>query len=299
MEYQSGAVAPVGSIEEGWSFIKDDYWTFFLMSLLSFVMLAAVAVVVGLINNLITLGISTAFGAATHDAGDAGKISAAFVPQIVSMFVSFFTGIIITTLAGTLACGFYTALSRKVNTGVADFSDLFGGFNYWQSCLTASVVLSAIQFIINVVILMIGLVLGISAFGAGILGQNGKLNPNLLGAIFGFGLLIAFFYILLMLLLAVATAFVFPLIAERGLSGIQALALSARGGLSNALGLIGFFILQSLLVLGGFLLCGVGILFVAPLMYASVFAAYRQVFGVTNSNFNPPMPPPPPPIFHH
>ncbi len=33
MDYQTGSVKPIGSIQEGWDLIKNDYWLFFAMVL--------------------------------------------------------------------------------------------------------------------------------------------------------------------------------------------------------------------------------------------------------------------------
>ena len=100
MEFQSGAVRPVGSIEDGWNIIKDDYWTFFGMTLVTIIILVVAAVILGAINNAITFGISTVLGIASSSSGDAAKISAAVLPQLISMVISIFTNIIVGAVSG-------------------------------------------------------------------------------------------------------------------------------------------------------------------------------------------------------
>lgn len=297
MEVQSGAVSPIKSIEEGWGIIKNDYWTFFLMTLVAFVILIIIALIFGGINQAITFALTAAFGIAAKDAGDAGKVTAAIAPSLISMVISLFTNIIVTAVSGSLFCGIYNALARKADGGVADFGELFGGFKYFQPCLVIAVVLSALQFVLGLVTLFLGAALGVSAVGAGMLTKNGEFNPAVFGAIFGAALVLILISLVVNLVIAILTAFIYPLIAEKNLSGFQALSLSAKGGLSNFFGVLLLLILLGLMAIGGALACLVGVLFVAPILSASLFAAYRSVFGRTN-NFGQ-RTPPPPPIFNN
>ncbi len=63
-------------------------------------------------------------------------------------------------------------MSRKSNSGVADFSDLFGGFKKITACLIVAAVVALIQFVIGVVMLLGGAALGVSALGIGMLTKN-------------------------------------------------------------------------------------------------------------------------------
>lgn len=297
MEYQSGAVRPVGSIEEGWKIIKDDYWIFFLMMLVTIVILVVASIILGLINNGITLGISTVLGIAAKDSGDAGKITATILPQIIALIISIFTNIIVATLSGALMCGIYTALSRKANSGSVDFGDLFTGFQKLQSCLIVAAVLSVVQFVIGIVTLLGGAAAGVSVIGAGLLTQDGQLNPAIFGGLFLVILLFVGFSIVINLIISALTSFVYPLIAERNLSGGQALMLSIKSGFANIGGLILLLILLGFMTLGGVLVCFVGVLFVAPIITAALFAAFQSVFGKTGGSYQ--YAPPPPPIFNN
>jgi len=297
MEFQSGAVRPVGSIEDGWAIIKDDYWTFFGMTLIAIVILLVVAVILGAINNIITLGISTVLGVTTGNSGDVAKMSAAILPQLISMVISVFTNIIVGAISGAFFCGIYAALSRKASSGVADFGDLFGGFKKITACLIVAAVVSLIQFVISVVMLLGGAALGVSALGVGMLTKDGQLNPSVFGGLFLVILVFAGIYIVINLILSALTAFVYPLIGDRNLSGGQALLTSFKGGFANLGGLILLMLLLGLMVFGGALLCLIGALFVAPIVTAAMFAAYQSVFGRTGNNYN--YAPPPPPTFNN
>lgn len=293
MEYQSGAVSPVGSISEGWNIIKDNYWLFFGMTLVAIIAVFIAAIILGFINNLITMAIAGVFGVAAQNTGDVGQMSAAIAPQVISMIISFFTNIIVITISGALFCGIYSALSRQADTRTAEFGDLFSGFQKLVPCLIVALIMSVLQFVISLVFLVGGAALGVSAIGAGMLTRDGQLNPAVFGGLFLVIMVIAVTYIIVNLILSALTAFVYPLIAERNLSGGEAFLTSIKGGLSNIFGIIMLFILLLLMAIGGLLLCVVGVFFVAPIMSASIFAAFRSVFGKPQDNrqYAPPAPP--------
>jgi hypothetical protein len=297
MQYQSGAVNPVGSIQEGWRIIKDDYWVFFLMTLLTFVILFVAAIILGLINNAITFGISAALGVTTNGSGDAVRLSAALLPQIISMIISLFTNIIVGAVSAALFCGIYTALAHKVRDGIAEFGDLFAGFSKFKACLIVAAVLGVIQFAITLVTVVGGAAVGFSAFSTGMLTKDGQLNPAIFGGLFVGFLVIIGITLVLNLIIAALTAFSYPLIADRDLSGGEALKWSAKSGFANLGGIILLLILLGLMMFGGALVCLVGILFVAPIGTAALFAAYQSVFGRTGNAYQ--NTPPPPPIFNN
>lgn len=293
MEYQSGAVRPIGSIEDGWKIIKDDYWTFFAMTLVAIVILVVAVIILSIVNEGITRGLSFALGIATKDAGNAARVSAAIFPQILSLVISIFVNIIVGTLSGALFCGIYLALARKANSGVTEFGDLFSGFQKIMPCFIVAVVLSLIHFVIQIVLVFVGAVAGVSAVGAGLITSDGKLNPAVFGGLFLVIIAFVGVSILSNLIISALTSFAYPLIAERNLSGGQALLLSAKGGLANIGGMILLLIVMFFMSLGGALLCFIGILFVAPILSATLFAAYQSVFGrVSSSGFQTPPPPP-------
>ncbi len=295
MEYQSGAVRPIGSIQAGWEIIKDDYWTFFGMTLVAFIIIIVAALILGTINNAVTFGISAALGAATGNSGDTAKVSAAIVPQIISMGIGFFVNIIIGAVSGAFFCGIYKSLANKTNGGYANFGDLFGGFQKFQSCLIVAAALAVFQLVISIIGLAGGAALGISAFGSGMLTKDGQLNPAVFGGFFLAILVFVLVVIVVNLIVSALTSFAYPLIADRDLSGGEALMLSIKSGLANIGGLIGLLIMLFLMAFAGALLCLVGALFVAPVLTAALFAAYQSVFGKTKNFYQ--NTPPAPPVF--
>jgi uncharacterized membrane protein len=88
---------------------------------------------------------------------------------------------------------------------------------------------------------------------------------------------------LLSILFGVLFFFVYPLIVDRGLSGIEAIKLSARAGLANFRGLVGVILLMILLGIVGNMACYVGLVFMYPVLYSMMAVAYRQVFPAEGS----------------
>lgn len=294
MEYKSGAVRPVESISEGLELIRSDYWTFFGITLVTLICVIVLSMILGFINNAITAVIAGVFGVATQNAGDIGKASAAVVPQLISAVIGIFTNLIVVTISGMFACGIYAALARKADTGTANFGDLAKGFEKFMPCLIAGIITSIIQFVIAVVMLLGGAAVGISAFGLGsLIGSDGQMNQGFLGGFFIMILLFAAVYLIISLIIGALSMFVYPLISDRNLSGVEAFLLSVKSGFSNLVGLVLLLILTGLMVFAGALVCLIGALFVAPIMYAAWFVAYRDVFGKL-SDFRQYTPPPPP-----
>lgn len=294
MEYQSGAISPVGSIESGWNIIKNDYWTFFGMTLVALVIVFAVSMILGAINSAITMVIAGGASIATKNADEIGKMSTALFPQIVSSVIGLFANIIITAVTGVLFCGIYKSLSRKVATNVAEFGDLFGSFDKLQACLIVSVILSFIQFVLGVGTILVGAAVGISALGlGGLIGADGQINSAAISGVIGAILAIVGAVLLINLVISVLTTFVYPILSQKDVSGGQALMLSIKSGLANFGGMLLLLILLGLLTVIGVLFCFVGVLFVAPVVVASIFAAYQSVFGTSGGFYNQ-MPPPPP-----
>lgn len=292
MEFRSGAVHPGENVSEGWAIIKDDYWTFFAMTLVALIIVIVASLILGAINNLITFGIAGAFGVAAQNSETAGKV-AAVLPQIISSIIGIFTNILVITISGSFYVGIYTALARKFAGGAADFSDLFSGFQKISQCFIVAVVLSLIQFVITLAALGVGVAVGVTAFGTGLITSNGQLNPQIFGGLFAVILGLFVVYLIVSIIIAALTTFIYPIIADKNLSGVEAVMLSIKSGFANIGGLILLILLLGLMSLGGAILCLVGVLFVAPVLAASVFSAFRNVFPATNEfrNYDPPSPP--------
>ena len=296
MEFQSGAVRPIGSIEQGWSLIKDNYWMFVLMVLVMAVIYLVVAFILGLISGAITTALAAVLGIATHNSGDVARMSASVFPQIVSLVINIFTNIILFTILGVLMCGIYKGMSRVATGGAADFGDLFSEFDKIQQCLIVAVIMSVIDFVIGIIIVLIAAAIGVSAVGImGLILKDGRPDMAVLSGVLIALLPIILISLLIGLIIRVITEFIFPLIADRNASGGEAFTLSVKAGFANFFGLAGLIIVQLLMLIAGAFACLIGMLFVAPIIFASIFAAYQSVFGRATGNYQ--STPPPPPVF--
>ena len=297
MEYQSGAVRPVDSFGDGWSIIKNDYWMYVAMALVAGIIILIASFILNFINGAISGVIAGALGMATSNSGEVARTSAAIAPEIIKQVIGIFVSIVVSTLTGVFFCGFYKSMSRVAAGGRADFGDLFSGFENLTACLIVAVIVSIIQFVIALVMLFGGVAIGIGALGAGglsgIVTSDGQINPAILGGMVL--VFLAFFgiYLVVMLIYASLTTFIYPLIGERNLSGAEAFLTSIKAGISNIGGLILLLILGGLMVFVGAIPCLLGLPFVFPIYIAAIFSAYRSVFG-TYGNYQQHNPPPPP-----
>ncbi len=193
-------------------------------------------------------------------------------------------------LLGPMMCGIYYTFFQKRRGRPIEFGNLFKGFDYFGQSLIAT--------LIHVVPIVIIVVPAYIAFYVGFIltmvqqQQSGEPNP---GVLFGFlGVLLIFWLVVVIaiIVISIGFTFVYPLIVDRGLSGIDAVKLSFRAAMSNFWRLLGLTLLTALLGFAGVLLCFVGILLVYPVAFAALAVAYEQVFGLGEPISN--LPPPPP-----
>ena len=84
----------------------------------------------------------------------------------------------------------------------------------------------------------------------------------------------------------------YPLVADRKLSGLEAVKLSLKASKANFGGILGLILLNALLGMLGVFLCIIGAYLYLPISFASQAIAYRRVFPEVPQTFAPPPPPP-------
>jgi uncharacterized membrane protein len=109
----------------------------------------------------------------------------------------------------------------------------------------------------------------------------------------GFELLFGIIIITVSLLIEIFFMFAFPLVADRKMSGLDAVKLSIKAGRANLGGVVGLMLLNGLFTILGMLACIVGVYFYIPIAIASQAAAYRRVFPDIGQVGQYPPPPPP------
>jgi uncharacterized membrane protein len=193
-------------------------------------------------------------------------------------------------LLGPMMCGIYLALLQTRRGQPIELGTLFKGFDYFGDSLIATLIhlVPVIVIIVPAYIIFFVLYMGFIVT----MSQGGEPNPAALIGFFGFVFVFWLVVFVLLIILSVIFTFAYPLIVDRRLSGLDAVKLSIRAAFANFWRLLGMLLLTGLLNFAGALLCYVGILFVLPIGFAAIAAAYEQVFGL--GEVQPHLPPPPP-----
>lgn len=183
-------------------------------------------------------------------------------------------------LLGPMMCGFFICMFRRESGQDADFNMLFKGFDYFLPGLVPSLLMTIPVFVMIMGALVVYFVLLFGAAAGQMQQQQAGGPPD---PFFVLGPMAIYFTMLIVIILIsqVINAFfifAFPLIAERRMSGWDAVKLSFRAVLGNLGGVIGLFLLLLLLKLASLMLCFIGEILEAPLQLAMLAVAYRQVF---------------------
>jgi uncharacterized membrane protein len=184
-------------------------------------------------------------------------------------------------LMGPMMCGVYLCYLRLLRGEPTEFSHLFKGFDYFVQSLIATLVLVGISLVILVPFYV---ALFAVLFGTAALGRDGPAAGLLLMV----PMLVLMLVVLGMsLLVGLLFAFAYPLIVDRGLSGVEALKTSARAVWANLGGVLGLLLLCALLGLCGLCACYVGTFFVMPITFGALTVAYRRIFPETETPASP------------
>ena len=196
-------------------------------------------------------------------------------------------------LMGPMMCGLFLTFFKLRRGEPIEFGTLFKGFEYLGQSIVATLI-----HVVPIICLVVGAyVLFYVFFLFAMLSQtNGEPNSGAMLLVF---LVYAVFWIAiigLIMFLSIGFMFVYPLIVDRGLTGLDAIKMSFRGAFANFWGLLGMVFLNFLLSIVGLLMCIIGVYFVLPISYAAMAVAYEQIFGLRQGP-QPPSTPPPPPVF--
>jgi hypothetical protein len=177
-------------------------------------------------------------------------------------------------LMGPMMCGMAKCFLAKRRGETVKFDLLFKGFDHFSESLIASMLIFGASLLVLLPVMLLIMFGGLfAAFSA-----TSRATPGFVVALVlaGMGLLLV---VLLSMLIGALFAFTFPLIADRGMKGTEALKLGAKAALANLGGLLGLGILTFLISCAGLCCCYVGVFLVAPLTMGAQFIAYEQVFG--------------------
>jgi len=201
-------------------------------------------------------------------------------------------GVVPLVLLGPMMVGIFLCLFQRQRRQPVEFGLLFKGFDYFVPGLIVAL-LKAIPILLVMVPYFIIWFATMTPLWMRSGGQPSQEEmQQLVYSMFGFEMI--FFVIIMVVSISVEIFFMFafPLVADRNLSGLDAVKLSFKASKANLGGMLGLLLLNALMGIVGVLCCFVGAYFVLPISFASHAVAYRRVFPETAENF--PVPPPPP-----
>lgn len=193
----------------------------------------------------------------------------AFVGMLIGGAVPF--GI----LMGPMMCGLYLCYQQRMNGGQARFELLFKGFDYFVPSLIATLIMVGISLVIFIPIYVIMMVVIFGAVAAS--GGGDQAIMTMLPIMLVLDVVI----VAASILIYVPFVFVYPLIVDRQLNGLDAVKLSARAAFQNIWTVLAILVVNSLLTMVGVCLCYVPAILLMPLTFGSIFQLYRDVFAVT------------------
>lgn len=193
---------------------------------------------------------------------------------------------------GVMFCGIYYCLIQKANGQPVSFDGLFKGFSYLMPSLIATLVI-----IIPTFVLMFFMYGSIFALFFAMSDARGRISDSAFPVLFGTLMVEGVLMSLVLGCLHALIMFTYPLIVERGLSGVEAFKLSAKAVWKNLNGVVGLILCEFALGFVGYMLCAVGVYLTLPIMFAGIFVAYRKVFPPLTGFVAPGNLPPPPPTF--
>ena len=207
------------------------------------------------------------------------------------VFVGVFVGSAVPlVLIGSMMVGIYMCIFRRMRGEPVDFGLLFKGFDYFAQSLIAALIQMIPMVIIMVPAYIIMFALMITSM------PRGQMDPDastrFVFTFLGFELVFVAVILVVGIAVNIFFMFAFPLIADRGLSGLEAIKLSIKAGKANFGGILSLLLLNFAIGLLGVLACYIGVFFIMPISLASYAVAYRRVFPALSQNFASPPPPP-------
>jgi uncharacterized membrane protein len=204
----------------------------------------------------------------------------------------FIGGAVPIVLIGPMMVGIYLCLFRKMRGEPVEFGNLFKGFDYFAQGIIAALLQMIPMVVVMVPAYLIMFVLMMTSVPRG----GGRMGPDessrFVFTFLGFEFVFLAVMLTVGILVGVFFMFAFPLIADRGLSGLDATKLSIKAGKANFGGILGLLLVNAGLGLIGVLCCYVGVFFFMPVALTSYAIAYRRVFPAVLQNFASPPPPP-------
>jgi uncharacterized membrane protein len=170
-------------------------------------------------------------------------------------------------LLGPMMVGIYLCYIDREQGKKVEFGTLFKGFDQFANALIAVLMMLGITLIAVIPVLIV-MVIGLVA----------TRDSGLSILVFLFCYLLLF---LVCLMASIPFLFVFQLIADKGMTGPQALRLSFRAVKANLMGVIGLVFVSGVLSLLAAAACYIPVFFLMPISLGAMYLAYRDIFGTS------------------
>ncbi|HKS26238.1 MAG TPA: hypothetical protein VJS44_00390 [Pyrinomonadaceae bacterium] len=187
-------------------------------------------------------------------------------------------------LMGPMMCGIYLTLFARQRGEQVNFDLLFKGFDYFKESLIATLIQ-----IVPIIVIMLPAYVIMFAFFIMMANRPRRGQPPDVFPLFAFMTVFVVVIMVISIAIGVFFAFTYPLIVDRGLSGMDAIKTSIKAATANLGGVLGLMLLMILISIVGALFCYIGAILVMPVHFAAWSIAYRQVFS--NVGETPPAPP--------
>ena len=200
-------------------------------------------------------------------------------------------GLVPVVLLGPMMVGIFLCLLQRQKNQPVEFGLLFKGFDLFVPSLIV-----AVLKMIPIFILLVPYYIFIFAMMAAMPhGSRSSVEDSqqFVFSVLGAELVFVAVIMAVSILVEIFFMFAFPLVADRKMSGLDAVKLSFKAGRANMGGVIGLMLLNALFTMLGVLACFIGVYFYLPIAIASQAVAYRRVFPDIGQFGEYPPPPPP------
>jgi uncharacterized membrane protein len=198
-----------------------------------------------------------------------------FLIAIAMNFVPIVGGLVYQLLQGVFAAGFVAGCRSLERGGEFELEHLFAGFTHRFGSL---LVLGAIVLLGWIAIFMVmALFAGFSVVGAMLMGGKEAAMDAILASLGG--LMLGFLVSLLLMVPLIAAYWFAPaLVLVHDMAPLEAMKASLGASMRNILPFLIYSIVMLLLAIVALIPFGLGMLVWVPLLVASTYASYRQIF---------------------
>ena len=198
--------------------------------------------------------------------------------SIVAMLIS--SAVPFGIIMGPMLVGLYLCFLARERGDIVDFEKLFRGFDFFRESFIATLVIVAATFIVILPLMLVFAVVMLFLISPQ---QNAGNEPP---PILFLSVLLSFYALLLFVnvLIILPFLFTFQLIADRNVTGIDAVKLSFQGVRRNFFGVIGYMIVITIVSLVLTMMCCLPVLFFLPISFASLFVLYRDIYPVSSNH---------------